>query len=143
MSDAQKRGTRSGLYFLEQGTHLRQSHDRVEEAERMTRAHAPSTEPPTPAGPIHVVVNLNRCQAYAQCCFLAPSVFKLHGEEALWYNPAPNAAQREHVLRAAAACPVQAIVVEAPEAAGQRYRKQSRHIEHREQREAPHAAHRA
>ncbi|SRR5258708_25055994 len=109
----------------------------------MTRAHAPSTESPTPAGPIHVVVDLNRCQAYAQCCFLAPSVFKLHGEEALWYDPTPDAAQRERVLRAAAACPVQAIVVEVPEAASQRYRKHSRHIEHREQREEPHAAHRA
>jgi ferredoxin len=43
---------------------------------------------------------------------MAPSVFKLHGEEALWYDPAPDEAQREHVRRAAAACPVQAIVVE-------------------------------
>ena len=89
----------------------------------MTPAHAPIAEPPAtdrsaPAGPIHLVVDLNRCQAYAQCCFLAPSVFKLHGEEALWYDPAPDAAQREHVLRAAAACPVQAIVVEGAEAAG-------------------------
>ena len=40
-----------------------------------------------------------------------PQVFKLHGEEAFWHNPAPAEAQREHVLRAAAACPVQAIVV--------------------------------
>jgi ferredoxin len=109
----------------------------------MTRAHASISESSAPAGPIHVVVDLNRCQAYAQCCFLAPSVFKLHGEEALWYDPAPDAAQREHVLRAAAACPVQAIVVEAPKAASQQYRKHSRHIVHREQREEPHAAHRA
>jgi ferredoxin len=89
----------------------------------MTSAHASTTEPPAterpaPVGPIHLVVDLNRCQAYAQCCFLAPSVFKLHGEEALWYDPAPDEAQREHVLRAAAACPVQAIVVEGPETAG-------------------------
>ena len=83
----------------------------------MARAHAHSTEPPAPAGPIQVVVDLNRCQAYAQCCFFAPSVFKLHGEEALWYDPAPDEAQREHVLRAAAACPVQAIVVQWSEAA--------------------------
>src|SRR5260370_25496348 len=69
-------------------------------------------------GPLHVVVDLNRCQAYAQCCFLAPSVFELHGEEALWYDPAPDVAQREHVLRAAAACPVQAIVVECSRPAG-------------------------
>ena len=59
-----------------------------------------------------IVVDLNRCQAYAQCCFLAPSVFQLHGEEALFYDPAPDEARREQVLRAAAACPVQAIFVE-------------------------------
>jgi ferredoxin len=64
------------------------------------------------ANPLHVVVDLNRCQAYAQCCFLAPTVFALHGEEALWYDPSPDAAEREHVLRAATACPVRAITVE-------------------------------
>ncbi len=63
----------------------------------------------------HIVVDLNRCQGYAQCCFLAPSVFWLHGEEALWYDPAPDEAQWEQVLAAAAACPVQAIQVEWPQ----------------------------
>ncbi len=86
----------------------------------MTQAHAHMTEPLTPSGPIHVVVDLNRCQAYAQCCFLAPGVFKLHGEEALWYDPEPDASQREHVLRAAAVCPVQAIIVEWSEVANRR-----------------------
>ena len=66
---------------------------------------------------MRIVVDLNRCQAYAQCCFMAPGVFKLHGEEALWYDPAPDETQREHVLRAAAACPVQAIQVEWSRAA--------------------------
>ena len=83
----------------------------------MTQAHPHMTEPAARSGPIHVVVDLNRCQAYAQCCFFAPSVFKLHGEEALWYDPEPDASQREHVLRAAAVCPVQAIVVQWSEAA--------------------------
>ena len=84
----------------------------------MTQVHTPLTAPPPPATPgsIHVVVDLNRCQAYAQCCFFAPGVFKLHGEEALWYDPAPDEAQLEHVLSAAAACPVQAIVVQCSEA---------------------------
>jgi len=44
----------------------------------------------------------------------------LHGEEALWYDPAPDARQREHVLRAAAACPVQAISVAGAGAANRR-----------------------
>jgi ferredoxin len=106
----------------------------------MTRAHASITditESPAPAGPIRLVVNLNRCQGYAQCCFLAPSVFKLHGEEALWYDPAPDEAQREHIVRAAAACPVQAITVERPAEVSRQHRK---HTEHREE---SHAAQRA
>jgi ferredoxin len=74
-------------------------------------------EAPVPATPIRLVVDLNRCEAYAQCCFLAPRVFELHGEEALWYDPAPEETEREHVLRAAASCPVQAIAVECPEPA--------------------------
>lgn len=78
----------------------------------MAQRRPDMAERSAPPGSIHVVVDLNRCQAYAQCCFLAPSVFKLHGEEALWYDPAPDTAQRESILRAAAACPVQAILVE-------------------------------
>ena len=69
----------------------------------------------TEAGePLQVVVDLNLCQGYAQCCFLAPGVFELHGQEALWYDPAPDPAQRARVQAAAAACPVQAIKVAGP-----------------------------
>ena len=39
---------------------------------------------------MRVVVDLNRCQGYAQCVFLAPDVFELHGEEALLYDPNPD-----------------------------------------------------
>ncbi|GAA0349314.1 ferredoxin [Streptomyces olivoreticuli] len=60
---------------------------------------------------MQIVVDLNRCQGYAQCAFLAPQVFELHGEEALMFTPAVPDDQRERVRRAAAACPVQAIVV--------------------------------
>ncbi|MEU7058411.1 ferredoxin [Streptomyces sp. NPDC046197] len=59
-----------------------------------------------------VVVDLSRCEGYAQCAFLAPDVFRMHGEEALMYDPNPDDAQRDQVLRAAAACPVQAILVD-------------------------------
>lgn len=61
---------------------------------------------------LRVVVDLNRCQGYAQCCFAAPDHFWLHGAEALSYHPMPGAADRVRILRAAAACPVQAIHVE-------------------------------
>ena len=56
-----------------------------------------------------VVVDLNRCQAYAQCCFLAPDVFRLCGREVLLHVPLADEAQRLAVTRAAAACPVAAI----------------------------------
>ncbi|MDP9848564.1 ferredoxin [Streptosporangium lutulentum] len=61
---------------------------------------------------MRIVVDLNRCEGYAQCAFLAPDVFTMHGEEALMYTPHAGDAQREHVMRAAAACPVQAILVD-------------------------------
>jgi ferredoxin len=58
---------------------------------------------------MRIVVDLNRCQGYGQCVFLAPTVFELRGEEALMYDPGPEETQRLPVIRAAAACPVQAI----------------------------------
>jgi ferredoxin len=61
---------------------------------------------------MRVTVDLNRCQGYAQCVFLAPDVFELRGNEAVHYDPNPDDAERLRVLRAAAACPVQAILVE-------------------------------
>ncbi|MBL1105005.1 ferredoxin [Streptomyces sp. 5-8] len=61
---------------------------------------------------MRVVVDLSRCEGYAQCAFLAPDAFRMHGEEALMYDPAPDDDQRDRVLRAAAACPVQAILVD-------------------------------
>jgi ferredoxin len=64
---------------------------------------------------MRIVVDLNRCQGYGQCVFLAPVVFELHGEEALMYDPGPDETQRLPVVRAAAACPVQAIRVEGPD----------------------------
>jgi len=64
---------------------------------------------------MRIVVDLNRCAGYAQCAFLAPDVFRLNGEEALMYDPNPDDAERWRVLRAAAACPVQAIIVEREE----------------------------
>ena len=61
---------------------------------------------------MRLVVDLNKCQGYAQCAFLAPDVFELRGNEALHYDGNPDDAQRLRILRAAAACPVQAIEIE-------------------------------
>ena len=35
--------------------------------------------------PMRIVVDLNRCQGYAQCVYLAHEVFMLNGQEALTY----------------------------------------------------------
>lgn len=61
---------------------------------------------------MRIGIDLNRCLGYAQCVPLAPEVLKLSGEEALTYDPNPDDSQRLRVLRAAASCPVQAIIVD-------------------------------
>ena len=61
---------------------------------------------------MRIVVDLNRCLGYAHCVPLAPNVLKLSGEEALSYDPNPDDTERLRVVRAAAACPVQAIILD-------------------------------
>jgi ferredoxin len=61
---------------------------------------------------MRLVVDLNRCQAYAQCVFLAPEVFALHGDEGLLFSPRFDEGLRDRVEQAVAACPVQAILVD-------------------------------
>ncbi|MER5515792.1 ferredoxin [Streptomyces sp. NPDC048254] len=60
---------------------------------------------------MRTVVDLTRCQGYAQCVFLAPQVFELHGEEGLLYATAVPDDQVDRVRQAVAACPVQAILL--------------------------------
>ena len=64
-----------------------------------------------------IVVDLNRCLGYAQCVPLAPDVLHLKGNEGLLYDPNPDDKHRQRVLRAAASCPVQAILVDQLDAA--------------------------
>jgi ferredoxin len=60
---------------------------------------------------VRIVVDLNRCESYGQCVYAAPAVFRLHGEECLEYDYAPDEVARNQVEAAAAACPVQAITI--------------------------------
>jgi NADPH-dependent 2,4-dienoyl-CoA reductase/sulfur reductase-like enzyme/ferredoxin len=73
---------------------------------------------------VKVVVDLTRCQGYAQCAFAAPDVFTIQGDEALLYDPAPDDAQRARIVRAAAACPVQAIALQPSGRLGQQDRQE-------------------
>ena len=61
---------------------------------------------------MRIVVDLNRCLGYAHCVPLAPNVLKLSGEETLSYDLNPDDTERLRVVRAAAACPVQAIILD-------------------------------
>jgi NADPH-dependent 2,4-dienoyl-CoA reductase/sulfur reductase-like enzyme/ferredoxin len=61
---------------------------------------------------MRVVVDLTKCEGYAQCAFLAPEAFRMVGDEGLMFDPAPSDELQEKVLRAAAACPVQALQVD-------------------------------
>lgn len=79
---------------------------------RSRRFHQPREGGSGKERDVRIVVDLNRCQGYAQCVPLAPEVLKLLGEEALAYDPNPDDSQRQRVVRAAASCPVQAILVE-------------------------------
>jgi NADPH-dependent 2,4-dienoyl-CoA reductase/sulfur reductase-like enzyme/ferredoxin len=74
-------------------------------------AATPEDRPAAARADLSVVVDLTRCQGYAQCAFAAPAVFRMRFADALQYDPSPDEAERERVLRAAAACPVQAIRV--------------------------------
>jgi ferredoxin len=60
---------------------------------------------------LSVVVDLSRCQVYGQCVFAAPAAFSLRSDDSMEFDPAPDEAIREHILRAAKACPVQAISI--------------------------------
>src|SRR5262249_22765385 len=56
--------------------------------EQVTRCGANG---PKRSANMRIVIDLNRCQGYAQCVPLAPDVLKLHGEEAVMYDPNPEA----------------------------------------------------
>lgn len=78
---------------------------------------APADVSSGPPPGLRVSVDLNLCQAYAQCCYAAPRHFRIEGHEALFYDPAPAVQDRDAIERARVACPVQAIRVEEPERA--------------------------
>ncbi|ARP69070.1 ferredoxin [Streptomyces pluripotens] len=79
---------------------------------------------------MRLVVDLNKCQGYAQCAFLAPDVFTMHGEESLVYNPRVAEDQRQGLARAVAACPVQAITADGLDGAAEPTAESAREASH-------------
>lgn len=63
---------------------------------------------------MRVIVDLDRCNAYANCLMEAPDVFDLDDATGLVVvlNENPPEERRDKVLAAARVCPVQAISVE-------------------------------
>ncbi|TDD42344.1 ferredoxin reductase [Nonomuraea terrae] len=61
---------------------------------------------------MRVVVDLTKCQGYGQCVFAAPDVFRMPHHETLMYELDPDETKRDQVLRAAAACPVRALLLD-------------------------------
>ncbi|MEE7493854.1 ferredoxin [Methylobacterium oryzae] len=62
---------------------------------------------------MRVVVDLNRCQGYAQRRSAAPDHFEVRGHEIPFYDPAAPEAKRSQIERAQHPRPVRAIKVEA------------------------------
>ncbi|MFF2519573.1 ferredoxin [Streptomyces sp. NPDC058086] len=79
---------------------------------------------------MQTVVDLTRCQGYAQRVFLAAEVFELPGEEGLLCATTVPDEQVERVRQAAAARPVQVILLGEEVSDGAR-RPQGRPYRHR------------
>ncbi|MFF7181282.1 ferredoxin [Streptomyces sp. NPDC008121] len=59
-----------------------------------------------------ITVDMTLCESHGQCVFAAPEVFSFDDEDYLLYTAEPGEAQRDAVVKAAAACPVRAIRLE-------------------------------
>lgn len=59
-----------------------------------------------------VTVDLDVCEGHGQCEFAAPDVFEVTDDGSVLYEAEPAESERANVVKAAAVCPVRAIVVE-------------------------------
>jgi ferredoxin len=60
---------------------------------------------------MHITVDYGLCEGHGQCLLAAPDVFDIPdgAEQVVVLDPDPPEAERDHVVRAAAMCPAQAI----------------------------------
>lgn len=61
---------------------------------------------------VKVVVDMDKCQNYGQCCFEAEDVFQLDEAGNLVYESTADESRRADIESAADVCPMQAITVE-------------------------------
>ena len=61
---------------------------------------------------VKVIVDMDKCQHYGQCCFEAEDVFQLNDDGKLEYKAEVDESRREAVESAADVCPMQAITIE-------------------------------
>ena len=61
---------------------------------------------------VKVIVDMDKCQHYGQCCFEAEDVFQLNDDGKLEYASEVDESRRAAVESAADVCPMQAITIE-------------------------------
>ena len=61
---------------------------------------------------VKVIVDMDKCQHYGQCCFEAEDVFQLDDDGKLTYKSEVDESRRAAVESAADVCPMQAITIE-------------------------------
>ena len=61
---------------------------------------------------VKVIVDMDKCQHYGQCCFEAEDVFRLDDDGKLVHAAEADESRREDIESAADVCPMQAITVE-------------------------------
>jgi ferredoxin len=61
---------------------------------------------------LKIIVDMDKCQHYGQCCFEAPEVFRLDDDGKLVHESEADDILRDKVESAADVCPMQAITIE-------------------------------
>jgi ferredoxin len=61
---------------------------------------------------VKITVDMNLCESHGQCVFAAPEVFSFDNDDYLVYDAQPSPDLYDKVVKAAAVCPVRAILVE-------------------------------
>lgn len=83
------------------------------EPQHLPRGHVAHRNLGADMSTLRITVDPTHCGDYGQCCFEAPTVFRLNSDGHLEYSDMVDAALLDQVENAADACPMQAISVSA------------------------------